>query len=273
MIFFFIFYFILFFFIFSLLPFLIAFANLFSLKNDQVHNWWLQKQVKRLKPLWVTLFRSISMCCVRYKLLKIKSRCFGDSGQKQYWWQHGDANTKYFHQLASARKRKNSFKQLKDESGIWLNWDSGLQAHIYKYFNDLFSSHGCEVDLVLSKVRKMVSSSHNEDMLRPFDPGEVKSAMFSMFGEKSSDPEDLNPGFFQHYWELVGSDVTNFCLSCLNDMCFPNGLNSIAIVLIPKKNNPETLPDLRLIALWNVVYKIMAKMLANRMKGMMNEVI
>ena len=156
---------------------------------------------------------------------------------------------------------------------MWLNWDFGLQAHKYKYFNDLFSSHGCETDLVLSKVRKIFSSSHNEDLLRPFDQREVKSALFSMFGEKSLSPYSLNPGFFQHYWELVKSDVTNFCLSCLNDMCFPDGLNSTAIVLIHKKNNPENLSDLRLIALCNMIYKIMAKMLANRMKGMMNELI
>ena len=66
------------------------------------------------------------MCCLCYKLSKIKRRRFGDRGQKQYWLQHEDANTKYFHQFASARKLKNSFKQLKDESGMWLNWDSGL---------------------------------------------------------------------------------------------------------------------------------------------------
>ena len=45
----------------------------------------------------------------------------------------------------------------------------------------------------------------------------------------------------------MGSYVTNFCLSYLNDMCFPDGLNSTIIVLIPNKNNPETLFNLRLL--------------------------
>ena len=35
--------------------------------------------------------------------------------------------------------------------------------------------------------------------------------------------------------------MTNFCLSCLNDMCFSDGLNSTAIGLIPKKNNPNAI--------------------------------
>ena len=56
----------------------------------------------------------------------------------------------------------------------------------------------------------------------------------------------------------MGSNVTNFCLSCLNDMCFPDGLNSTGIVLIPNKNNPKMLSDLRSITLCNVVYKIKA---------------
>ena len=51
----------------------------------------------------------------------------------------------------------------------------------------------------LLPYKTLVSSSHNEDLLRPFDPGEVKSALFFMFGEKSSGPNGLNPSFFQHY--------------------------------------------------------------------------
>ncbi|XP_019181621.1 PREDICTED: uncharacterized protein LOC109176671 [Ipomoea nil] len=40
---------------------------------------------------------------------------------------------------------------------------------------------------------------------------------------------------------------------------FPEGLNDTNIILIPKKEVPETVADLRLIALSNVIYRIMAK--------------
>ena len=123
-------------------------------------------KLKRLKPLRdPNSIQEYKDVLSSLQTLEDQKEAFWRQWEKQYWLQHGDANTKYFHQFSSARKQKNSFKQLKDESGMLLNWYSRLQAHIYKYFNDLFSSHGCEADLVLSKVRKMVSSSHNEDLL------------------------------------------------------------------------------------------------------------
>lgn len=52
-------------------------------------------------------------------------------------------------------------------------------------------------------------------------------------------------------------------------MCFPGDLNDTNVVLIPKKENTDSMRDLRPIALCNVLYKIMAKVLANRLKNIL----
>ncbi|KAM6552992.1 hypothetical protein CsatB_013754 [Cannabis sativa] len=53
----------------------------------------------------------------------------------------------------------------------------------------------------------------------------------------------------------------------------PVGLNNTNIVLIPKKKNPEQMSELRPISLCNVMAKVITKVLANRMKGLLSEVI
>jgi hypothetical protein len=46
----------------------------------------------------------------------------------------------------------------------------------------------------------------------------------------------------------------------------PAGWNDTIISLIPKVSNPDLVKDLRPISLCNVVYKVVAKVLANRLK-------
>ncbi|XP_019177676.1 PREDICTED: uncharacterized protein LOC109172888 [Ipomoea nil] len=91
--------------------------------------------------------------------------------------------------------------------------------------------------------------------------------------DKSPGPDGMNPGFYQAFWDLVGKDVTDFVLNCLSQSSFPLELNDANIVLIPKKAAPELVADLRPIALCNVVYKVMAKMIANRMKPLLDNII
>ena len=53
----------------------------------------------------------------------------------------------------------------------------------------------------------------------------------------------------------------------------PDGWNDTVVVLIPKVPHPERLKDLRLISLCNVIYKIASKVLSNRLKVILPEII
>jgi hypothetical protein len=53
----------------------------------------------------------------------------------------------------------------------------------------------------------------------------------------------------------------------------PEGWNNTTIMLIPKVNNPELITQFRPISLCNVIYKIISKMLASRLKEIIPEVI
>ncbi|KAL9414476.1 hypothetical protein AB3S75_042863 [Citrus x aurantiifolia] len=91
--------------------------------------------------------------------------------------------------------------------------------------------------------------------------------------DKSPGPDGMNPAFYQRFWLPVGEDVTAACLHFINTCSFPMGLNDTTIVLIPKKPKLEMPSNMRPIALCNVLYKIVAKMLANRMKSVMGSVV
>ena len=79
--------------------------------------------------------------------------------------------------------------------------------------------------------------------------------------------------FFQKYWHIVGSDVTNAVLDFLQQGRMLGCVNFTNIVLIPKVQAPNNMSQFRPISLCNVLYKIISKVLVNRMKFILPQVI
>lgn len=65
----------------------------------------------------------------------------------------------------------------------------------------------------------------------------------------------------------------NCVIKILNMGIMPKGLNETYICLIPKADRPQNVTKFRPISLCNVVYKIVSKVLANRLKGILPAVI
>ena len=71
----------------------------------------------------------------------------------------------------------------------------------------------------------------------------------------------------------MGPQVTQSVIQILRTGIMPIRLNDTYICLIPKVNSPQKITEYRLISLCNVIYKIVAKVLANRLKGVLPKVI
>lgn len=142
-----------------------------------------------------------------------------------------------------------------------------------RYFQNLFTAQTGDTHFVTDCLDTKVNDSQNSRMLRKFSNEELRHALFDMKPDKSPGPDGLPPGFFQHYWDIIGEDVIDFCERFRVSRCLPVGSNSTQIVLIPKVNNPTTMNEFRPIALCNVLYKILAKALANRIKPLLNDLI
>jgi hypothetical protein len=72
---------------------------------------------------------------------------------------------------------------------------------------------------------------------------------------------------------MCGEDITRAVLRVLNGDERLEEINSTFIVLIPKVPNPTLIGQFRPISLCNVIYKIISKALANRLKSVLSEII
>lgn len=94
-----------------------------------------------------------------------------------------------------------------------------------------------------------------------------------MHPDKSPGPDGMTPAFFQRHWAIVGRDILELTRKFFREGELLNGLNETNLVLIPKKKNPAQVSDLRPISLCNVLVKIITKVVANRLKGLLELVV
>lgn len=90
---------------------------------------------------------------------------------------------------------------------------------------------------------------------------------------KASGPDGMSPFFFQKYWDLVGGEVSQAVIFFLTHKEMPHDLNYTHVVLIQKVKEVQDMSQLRPIALYNVIYKIASKVLANILKIFLSDII
>ncbi|KAL5555663.1 hypothetical protein UlMin_037899 [Ulmus minor] len=211
-----------------------------------------------------------------FSALRYKEERYWKQRSKDTWLKCGDRNSKFFHQKASARHAKNSISGLLDTNENWCDTEQGMARIIESYFESLFSSSSpslVEFDRVLDTIDRKVTSQMNEQLDQVFGPEDVKEAVFQMAPTKSPGADGMSAIFYQSFWPIVGEEVTAACLGFTNRGLPLGNINETIITLLPKIKNPSRITEFRPISLCNVLYKIIAKMLANRLRKVMDKIV
>ncbi|KAJ9541035.1 LOW QUALITY PROTEIN: hypothetical protein OSB04_027541 [Centaurea solstitialis] len=120
---------------------------------------------------------------------------------------------------------------------------------------------------------KKISVEEASDLERPFEEDEIWAAIKSCGGDKSPGPDGFTFGFFKAFWEIVKEDLIRAVKWFWEKGELGRGCNASFITLIPKVDAPSHLGEFRPISLIGSFYKILAKILAERIKGVMGKII
>ena len=188
------------------------------------------------------------------------------------WLQEGDKNTKFFHLVASSRKRANHIAKLTIHDKV-VDKPGDIQEAITSHFESLFNKHQATQVKDLNCNLKMLNENSATLLECPFSEVEVWDVIQHCDGNKAPGPDGFNLHFFKSQWNVVKDDVMKvldeFFLSGMLD----SRLNKSFIALILKCAMPSCLNDYRSISLVGSMYKILAKVLANRLRSVVIEVI
>lgn len=122
-------------------------------------------------------------------------------------------------------------------------------------------------------VDKCITIEDNAFLMSRYQKEELVTTLKVMGPLKTPGCDGFLVVFFKRCWHIVGVEVSNFCLGVLNSKLNMEAINRTNIVLIPKTLNPTNMVNFRPISLCNVIYKLIAKVIANRFRKVLDACI
>ena len=191
---------------------------------------------------------------------------------RQLWLAVGDANTRFFHQAASGRRRLNRIHSIRVGDRSY-NGHAAVGTAIANHFRAFYRKGPRNKWEWTGEGAARLSAGQQGQLTRPFTEEEVRAAIRGLNGEGAPGPDGIPVFFYQECWDLVGPEVMatieDFCIG----VCNMDHMNKAFLVLIPKCQGAEQVGDFRPISLSNSIYLIIAKVLANRLREVINYLV
>jgi hypothetical protein len=188
------------------------------------------------------------------------------------WLKEGDKCTKFFHQVASANRRNNSIESLM-VNGSPTSDPTSIGDHVVNYYKSLFSEPLSWRPRLDNLEFDRLNGEEAASLEYPFEEKEVREVIKGMDRDKAPGPDGFSMAFFQDCWEVIKEDVMAVFEEFYTRGKFVKCINSTFISLIPKIQGAKEVKDFRPISLVGGVYKIISKVLANRMRRVMDKII
>nr|KYP67620.1 LINE-1 reverse transcriptase isogeny [Cajanus cajan] len=151
-------------------------------------------------------------------------------------------------------------------NGEWCSDNNVLEHEASLYFKNIFCMREATGESIITPNMPTLSDDNKNLLVAPVTKEEVFKALTGMKSFKAPGPDGFQPIFFKLYWHVVGDDVWNLINEAFQTGIIDTKLAETLIVLIPKVDAPLSYKDFRPISLCNVVYKLITKVLVNRLR-------
>jgi len=184
---------------------------------------------------------------------------------RMQWLREGDANSRFFHGIMSSRSRRNAIPFFLVD-GVLVERVNNVHAVMFSNFPSHFRPRRVNRPSMDTLHFRSLSCREGAGLTKSFSMDEVKAAVWDCDNFKCPGPDGITFGFIKDFWDILKDDVMRFLAEIHRNGKLTKGINSTFITLIPKVYSHQRLNDFRPISLVGSMYKILAKVLANRLR-------
>ncbi|XP_048502731.1 uncharacterized protein LOC125498546 [Beta vulgaris subsp. vulgaris] len=194
---------------------------------------------------------------------------------KYEWIKMGDENTSLFHRAIRKRRTQNAIYGIHDINGTWVEGEKVAEAFI-EYYKGLLGTAKEGSSMTCAEIIAQgpcLNLEQQEDLMREITDDEIQQALFSIPVDKSPGPDGFGTTFYKASWEIIGNDIITAVKDFFIHRKMLKDMNNTLITLVPKSKCPSNVSDYRPIACCNVVYKCITKVICNRMRKILPDII
>ncbi|CAI5956117.1 unnamed protein product, partial [Closterium sp. NIES-65] len=183
---------------------------------------------------------------------------------------NGEAPTGFLSSRVKARKAKTRLANILYQGSRYEGAKEALKA-ASDFYTNLFAAGGnSQLDW---EVDKCLSQEDAAALSAPWDEAEVKRALAEMASGKTPGRDGLPKELWESQWDLLGGQLMRFLKDFERTGVLSREFSTAVTVLLHKKGAKDDLQNYRPITLLSTVYKLIAKLLANRIKSKLESVV
>ena len=184
----------------------------------------------------------------------------------------GDNNTRFFHRLANSHRNATHIKRI-EVNGVLYEDELDMRSQLVLFYQGLYEETKLGRPSMDGLYFACIEEEERQSLEKEFTMEEVIQVLKEMEGEKASGLDGFTMAFFQKCWSVVEKDVMDVFDYFHRHFVFERSMNASFLTLIPKKCNAVNIKDFRPISLVGSVYKLLSKVLANKLRAVLDNLI
>ncbi|XP_074321471.1 uncharacterized protein LOC141658117 [Silene latifolia] len=235
----------------------------------------VQKQLHNNDPNNMILQQTEREATISYRELEEARRSFLAQKSKAQWMEDGDDNTQYFHSVLKGRRMSNMVFCIQDLNGNNCSTAQAIEEAFVGYYVHLLGTSKTVTPVHVPTVRTgtIVNAKQSQALIQEVTTEEIKQALSSIPANKPPGPDGYTSQFYKDAFDIVGENLVDAIKEFFKTGKLLTQVNSTVLTLVPKKTRPVSVADFRPIACCNVVYKIISKVMCNRLVPILPNIV